>query len=60
MHAQVKMYDPQKLQNGFNTLENGERMYFVQAPALGLWAAKTRFQRAYVCVSYVCVCARVL
>ncbi len=43
---QIKMYDPEKLENGFNTLENGERIYFVQAPALGLWAAKTRFQRA--------------
>lgn len=42
---QIKTYDPEKLQNGFNTLENGERIFFVQAPALGLWAAKTRFQR---------------
>lgn len=43
--GQIKTYDPEKLQSGFNVLENGERIFFVQAPALGLWAAKTRFQR---------------
>lgn len=41
----IKLYDPEALSNGFNTLEGGEEVYFVQAPALGLWAAKTRFQR---------------
>lgn len=41
---QVKLYDPEKLSNGFNTLESGEEVYFIQAPAQGLWAAKQRFE----------------
>jgi nickel-dependent lactate racemase len=37
-----KLYDPKKLKEGFNTLENGEEIYFVRTPALGLWIAKDR------------------
>ena len=32
-----KLYNPQKLQDGYNTLENGEEIYFVRTPASGLW-----------------------
>ncbi len=39
----LKVYDPAKLQDGFNTV-NGERIFFVSNPALGLWALKKRFQ----------------
>jgi len=38
----VKLYDPQKLQPGFNTV-NGETIYYIPNPALGLWAEKKRF-----------------
>ncbi|MDD3340425.1 MAG: lactate racemase domain-containing protein [Lachnospiraceae bacterium] len=31
------LYDPEKLKDGWNTLENGEEIYFVKTPALGLW-----------------------
>jgi hypothetical protein len=41
--GQVARYDPEKLQNGPNTLPDGERLYFIQAPAQGLWAFKGRF-----------------
>ncbi|NLA57420.1 MAG: DUF2088 domain-containing protein [Firmicutes bacterium] len=39
----LKVYDPAKLQDGFNTV-NGEHIFFVSNPALGLWALKKRFQ----------------
>lgn len=32
-----KLYNPEKLKDGFNTLDNGEEVYFVKTPALGLW-----------------------
>lgn len=32
-----QLYDPEKLNDGFNTLPNGEEIYFVRTPALGLW-----------------------
>ncbi len=32
-----KLYNPEKLNDGYNTLENGEEIYFVRTPAMGLW-----------------------
>lgn len=32
-----KLYDPEKLKDGYNVLENGEEIYFVKTPAIGLW-----------------------
>ena len=37
------IYNPDKLRNGWNTLENGDEIYFIDNPALGLWAARERF-----------------
>jgi Uncharacterized conserved protein len=34
----VKKYDPNKLENGYNTLEDGEEVFYISNPALGLWA----------------------
>ncbi|MFA6611636.1 MAG: D-mannonate epimerase, partial [Bacilli bacterium] len=39
----VKVYDPQKLRYGWNTLANNEEVYFIPNPALGLWIDKNRF-----------------
>ncbi|MDR3343917.1 MAG: lactate racemase domain-containing protein [Treponema sp.] len=36
-------YDLHTLGLGWNTLSDGERIFFVPNPALGLWAEKTRF-----------------
>ncbi|MGI6567415.1 MAG: lactate racemase domain-containing protein [Limnochordia bacterium] len=38
----LKLYEPAKLQDGFNTV-NGEQVFFVSNPALGLWALKENF-----------------
>ena len=35
-------YNPAALQEGFNTV-NGEEVYFVKNPGLGLWAERQRF-----------------
>lgn len=32
-----RIYNPDILKEGWNTLENGEEIYFVKTPALGLW-----------------------
>lgn len=32
-----RIYNPDTLKEGWNTLENGEEIYFVKTPALGLW-----------------------
>ena len=40
----VKRYDPQKLAYGFNTLPDGEEIYFIPNPALGLWIDRGRFE----------------
>jgi hypothetical protein len=31
-------YDPGQLKDGWNTLPDGERVFFIRNPALGLWA----------------------
>jgi len=36
-------YDPSKLRDGYNTLPDGEEIYYISNPALGLWAFKDRF-----------------
>lgn len=40
----VKQYDPAVLQDGWNTMPNGETVFYVSNPALGLWALKRHFQ----------------
>lgn len=40
----VKKYDPQRLSYGYNSMEDGEEIYFIPNPALGLWIDKERFK----------------
>jgi nickel-dependent lactate racemase len=39
----TKKYDPTKLKEGYNKMEDGEEIYFISNPALGLWADKNKF-----------------
>jgi nickel-dependent lactate racemase len=39
----TQKYDPAKLQQGFNTVD-GEQIFFVGNPGLGLWAHRDRFK----------------
>lgn len=36
-------YNPEKLKDGFNILPDGEEIFYISNPALGLWAYKERF-----------------
>jgi nickel-dependent lactate racemase len=36
-------YDVGKLKDGFNTLADGERIFYISNPAIGLWAYRGRF-----------------
>ena len=39
----VRRYDPQKLRYGCNTLPDGEEIFFIPNPALGLWIDRENF-----------------
>lgn len=39
----LKRYDPAKLKDGINIMPDGEEVFFISNPALGLWASRNRF-----------------
>ncbi len=41
--AMLRRYSPERLRDGWNTLPDGETIYFISNPALGLWAWRGRF-----------------
>ena len=43
LKAMTARYDPAKLKDGYNTLPDGERVFYISNPALGLWASRSRF-----------------
>ncbi len=45
LDVMTKRYDPRRLSEGFNTMPDGERIFYISNPALGLWAHKGRFPR---------------
>lgn len=38
----IKRYDPAKMKNGFNTMPDGEEVYFISTPSAGLWSTKEK------------------
>ena len=40
-----KKYNPEELEEGFNTLDDGEEIYFISNPAIGLWSFEERFNQ---------------
>jgi hypothetical protein len=40
----LKKFNPEKLKEGFNKMEDGEEVYFISNPALGLWTSKQRLE----------------
>ncbi len=42
--AMMKRYDPAVLTDGYNTMPDGEKIFYISNPALGLWAYKKRFE----------------
>ncbi len=41
----MRRYDPAKLAYGYNTMPDGEEIFFIPNPALGLWIDRERFMR---------------
>ncbi len=39
----TQRYDPAKLKDGWNTMPDGEKSFYISNPALGLWAYRGRF-----------------
>ncbi|MBU1101840.1 MAG: DUF2088 domain-containing protein [Bacteroidetes bacterium] len=39
-----KKYNPEKLTDGYNTMPDGEQIFYISNPALGLWSYKERFK----------------
>ncbi|MDR1154285.1 MAG: lactate racemase domain-containing protein [Bacteroidales bacterium] len=43
LDGMLKRYHPENLTDGFNTLPDGEEVFYISNPALGLWAHRDRF-----------------
>ena len=39
----MKRYNPDTLKDGPNVLPDGEKIFYISNPALGLWALKSQF-----------------
>lgn len=39
----LQQYNPQELKDGFNRLLNGEEIFYISNPAIGLWVDESRF-----------------
>ncbi len=46
LDAIVQRYQPGTLKDGFNRLPDGEEIFYISNPALGLWALRTQFEPA--------------
>jgi hypothetical protein len=44
LEEMVQRYNPEKLRDGKNILPDGEEIFYISNPALGLWAYKDRFE----------------
>jgi nickel-dependent lactate racemase len=44
LKAMVRRYDPQELHHGYNRID-GEKVFFIANPGLGLWAYRAKLQR---------------
>jgi nickel-dependent lactate racemase len=40
----TRRYDPARLKDGWNTMPDGEKIFYISNPALGLWAYRGRFK----------------
>jgi len=45
VNEMLRRYDPAKLKYGYNTLPDGEVVFYIPNPALGLWIDRERFDR---------------
>lgn len=45
VNGMLKRYDPSRLRYGSNIMEDGEEIFYIPNPALGLWIDRERFER---------------
>ncbi len=43
LSGMMKRYDPATLSDGFNTMADGEEIFYISNPALGLWSVRDKF-----------------
>ncbi|MCU0411868.1 MAG: lactate racemase domain-containing protein [Bacteroidetes bacterium] len=43
LETMMARYDPRSLKDGYNRMPDGEKIFFISNPALGLWAERSRF-----------------
>jgi nickel-dependent lactate racemase len=44
LNEALKKYNPEKLKDGFNTLPDGDEIFFISNPATGLWSSRERLK----------------
>lgn len=44
LNETLKKYDIKKLKNGFNTLPDGETIYYISTPSAGLWSTEEKMK----------------
>lgn len=42
LEESLRRYNPEQLSNGFNTLPDGEEIYFISTPSAGLWSTQEK------------------
>jgi len=42
LQEMLKRYDPAKMKEGWNTMPDGERVFFISTPSAGLWATRAK------------------
>ncbi len=42
LNGMIQKYNPGKMKDGFNQMQDGDEVYYISNPALGLWASKER------------------
>jgi nickel-dependent lactate racemase len=42
LHSMLACYNPEKLAAGWNEMPDGERIYYISNPAMGLWAHRSK------------------
>ncbi len=42
INEMLERYNPEKMKNGFNTMPDGEEVYFISTPSAGLWSTKEK------------------
>jgi nickel-dependent lactate racemase len=45
INEMMKKYNPEKLKDGVNQLPDGEEVYYISNPAIGLWSSRERLRK---------------